>query len=198
MKYFLLLTFALTSFVSAQSLKVATLDMQKLFDGYYRTTEERQTFSEEFARIQQQNNERLQSLRELNEQITQLSKRARDSSLADNLRQKAAKNAQLKIDEAKAMDRERREYVSRRSRALDMRRRSSMQSILKEIRAKITDYAKQESYDYVFDSSGLSSNQVPFLLYTKDAADITQAILVEINKGAPKTSTPKKEAAPKQ
>ncbi len=36
---------------SGQRLKIATVDMQKLFKEYHRTTEEQQKFSEEFARI---------------------------------------------------------------------------------------------------------------------------------------------------
>ena len=41
------------------------------------------------------------------------------------------------------------------------------------------------NYDYVFDKSGLSTSQVPFLLYTKDATDITAGLLGVLNKDAP-------------
>ena len=36
--------------------------------------------------------------------------------------------------------------------------------------------------------SGLSTSQVPFLLYTKDATDITAGLLKGLNKDAPKES----------
>ena len=42
-----------------------------------------------------------------------------------------------------------------------------------------------DNYDYVFDKSGLSTSQVPFLLYTKDATDITAGLLKDLNKDAP-------------
>ena len=42
-----------------------------------------------------------------------------------------------------------------------------------------------DNYDYVFDKSGMSTSQVPFLLYAKDATDITASLLKDLNKDAP-------------
>ena len=64
---------------------------------------------------------------------------------------------------------------------------------LEEIRKLVEDRAKSDDYDYVFDKSGLSTSQVPFLLYTKDATDITAGLLDQLNKDAP-AATP--EGAP--
>jgi len=63
-----------------------------------------------------------------------------------------------------------------------------MQGILEEIRKLIVEHAKAEDFDYVLDKSGLSANQVPFLLYTKDATDVTVALLSKLNANAPKAS----------
>jgi hypothetical protein len=40
----------------------------------------------------------------------------------------------------------------------------------------------------------MSTSQVPFLLYTKDATDITAALLKDLNKDAPAESAPAPEA----
>ncbi|MBT8044002.1 MAG: OmpH family outer membrane protein [Verrucomicrobiae bacterium] len=179
---------------SAQRLKIATVDMQKLFKDYHRTTEEQQKFSEEFARIQKENNERLAGIRTLEEQLQALKKKIEDPTLADNVKREKSREFQLKLDEAKAMDRERREFLGRRTRALELKKQASMQGILEEIRKRIVDHSKGEDFDFVLDKSGLSANQVPFLLYTKDATDITAALLTELNKDAPKA--PEAPAAP--
>jgi outer membrane protein len=63
-------------------------------------------------------------------------------------------------------------------------KQASMQGILEEIRKRIVDHSKSEDFDFVLDKSGLSANQVPFLLYTKDATDITSTLLTELNKDA--------------
>lgn len=183
-----------TGSASAQRLKIATVDMQQLFKAYHRTTEEQQKFSEEFARIQKENNERLASIRSLEEQLQGLKKKIEDPTLADNVKREKSREFQLKLDEAKAMDRERREFLGRRTRALELKKQASMQGILEEIRKRIVDHAKAEDFDFVLDKSGLSTNQVPFLLYTKDATDITANLLTELNKDAP--AAPAAPAAP--
>jgi outer membrane protein len=71
-----------------------------------------------------------------------------------------------------------------------------MKGILEEIRKLVEEQAKKDDYDYVFDKSGLSTSQVPLLLYTKDATDITTILLKDLNKDAPAESL-KKDDAPK-
>ncbi|MGB2428167.1 MAG: OmpH family outer membrane protein [Akkermansiaceae bacterium] len=173
---------------SAQRLKIATVDMQVLFKDYHRTGDEQQKFSEEFARIQKENNERLSGIRQLEEQLQALKKQIEDPTLADGVKREKSREFQLKLDEAKAMDNERREFLGRRTRALELKKQASMQGILEEIRKLIVDHAKSEDFDYVFDKSGMSANQVPFLLYTKDATDVTVALLAKLNADAPKAS----------
>ena len=170
---------------SAEKLKIATVDMQNLFKEYHRTTEEQQKFSEEFARIQKENNERLAGIRAIEETLQALKKKIEDPTLNDNVKREKSREFQLKLDEAKAMDRERREFLSRRTRALELKKQASMQGILEEIRKLIVDHSKNEDFDFVLDKSGLSANQVPFLLYTKDATDITVSLLAKLNKDAP-------------
>lgn len=181
---------------SAQKLKIATVDMQQLFKGYHRTTEEQQKFSEEFARIQKENNERLSGIRKIEEVLQGLKKKIEDPTLSDKVKRAKSNEFKLKLDEAKAMDRERREFLSRRTRALELKKQASMQGILQEIRKRIVDLSKKEDFDFVFDKSGLSSNQVPVLLYTKDATDVTETLLKELNKDAApaSTETPAKKA----
>ena len=89
---------------SPSRLKIATVDMQKLFKEYHRTTEEQQKFSEEFARIQKENNERLAGIRTLEEQLQALKKKIEDPTLGDNLKREKSREFQLTLDEAKAME----------------------------------------------------------------------------------------------
>ena len=174
-----------TGSAHAQKLKIATIDMQELFKEYHKTSQEQQKFGEEFARIQKENNERLTGIRTLEETLQSLKKKIEDPTLGDNVKREKSREFQLKLDEAKAMDRERREFLGRRTRALDLKKQSSMQGILEEIRERITEYSKTEAFDLVLDKSGFSTNQVPFVLYTKDATDITKALLEGLNEDAP-------------
>ena len=70
-----------------------------------------------------------------------------------------------------------------------------MKGILEEIRKLVEEKAKADNFDYVFDKSGLSTSQVPFLLYAKDATDITAGLLKDLNKDAPPGFNPNENDA---
>jgi outer membrane protein len=171
-------------------IKIATVDMQELFKQYYRTNEAQKQINVERARIQKENNERLARIREIEENLGTLKKQIEDPSTSDSKKQSLFKDWQVLQQEGVALDRERREFLQRRNQALNENMLQRMKGILEEIRKLVEVQAKTDNYDYVFDKSGLSTSQVPFLLYTKDATDITAQLLKDLNKDAPADFTP--------
>ena len=197
---FLCVAFAasLVSMAAAQEdkLKIATVDMQELFKQYYRTNEAHKQINVERARIQKDNNERLARIRELETNLGNLKKQIEDPSVNDSKKQALARDWQMQQQEGIALDRERREFLQRHTQSLNETMVQRMKGILEEIRKLVEEQAKTDDYDYVFDKSGLSTSQVPFLLYTKDATDITAGLLKDLNKDAPAESAPAEEEAP--
>ena len=181
---------ATVAFAQDGKLNIATVDMQELFKQYYRTNEAQKQINVERARIQKDNNERLARIRELEATLASLRKQLEDPSLNDSKKQTLFKDWQTQQQEAIALDRERREFLQRRNQALNEKMVQRMKGILEEIRKLVEEKAKLDNYDYVFDKSGLSTSQVPFLLYTKDATDITGGLLKDLNKDAPAESLP--------
>jgi len=176
-------------------LRIATVDMQELFKQYYRTNEAQKQINVERARIQKDNNERLARIRELESSLSSLRKQLDDPSYNESKKQKIFADWQMQQQEGIALDRERREFLQRRNQALNEKMVQRMKGILEEIRKLVEEQAKVENYDFVFDKSGLSTSQVPFLLYTKDATDITAGLLKNLNKDAPEESSPTDEEA---
>ncbi|MEI6178903.1 MAG: OmpH family outer membrane protein [Verrucomicrobiota bacterium] len=183
---------SLITISSAQEgkLKIATVDMQELFKQYYRTNEAQKQINVERARIQKENNERLTRIRDLEETLGKLRKQLEDPAINDSKKQGLYKDWQTQQQEGIALDRERREFLQRRNQALNEKMVQRMKGILEEIRKLVEEQAKTDNFDYVFDKSGLSTSQVPFLLYTKDATDITASLLKTLNKDAPADSLP--------
>lgn len=179
---------------AADKINIATVDMQELFKQYYRTNEAQKQINVERARIQKDNNERLSRIRELEESLNSLRKQLDDPAINDSKKQAVYKDFQAKQQEGIALDRERREFLQRRNQALNEKMVQRMKGILEEIRKLVEEQAKKDNYDYVFDKSGLSTSQVPFLLYTKDATDITSVLLKNLNKDAPPESLKKEES----
>jgi Skp family chaperone for outer membrane proteins len=162
--------------------------MQELFKQYYRTNEAQKQINIERTRIQKDNNERLARIRELESTLGNLRKQLDDPTINDSRKQQLFKDWQFQQQEGVALDRERREFLQRRNQALNEKMVQRMKGILEEIRKLVEEQAKSDDYDYVFDKSGLSTSQVPFLLYTKDATDITAGLLKDLNKDAPAES----------
>jgi len=183
-------SFTTMAFAAEGKLNIATVDMQELFKQYYRTNEAQKQINVERARIQKDNNERLARIRELEDNLGKLRKQLEDPSLNDSKKQTLFKEWQVQQQEGIALDRERREFLQRRNQALNEKMVQRMKGILEEIRKLVEEKAKLDNYDYVFDKSGLSTSQVPFLLYTKDATDITAGLLKDLNKDAPAESLP--------
>lgn len=188
------------SFITAataqdRKLSIATVDMQELFKQYHRTNEAQKQINVERARIQKDNNERLTRIRELEESLSTKRKQLEDPSINDSKKQTLFKEWQMEQQEGIALDRERREFLQRRNQALNEKMVQRMKGILEEIRKLVEEQAKADNYDYVFDKSGLSTSQVPFLLYTKDATDITAGLLKGLNKDAPADFVPIEDAA---
>lgn len=184
--------------VSAQEgkLKIATVDMQQLFKEYHRTNEAQKEINVERARIQKDNNDRLARIRELDTELQSMRKKLEDPTIADSTKQTVFTEWNIKQQEGIALDRERREFLQRRNQLLNEKMVQRMKGILEEIRKLVEERAKGEDYDYVFDKSGLSTSQVPFFLYTKDATDITAGLLKDLNKDAPAEAAPAEESAP--
>lgn len=177
-------------------IKIATVDMALLFKEYYKTNIAQQEINVERARIQKDNSEKLTAIRQIESDIRGLKQQSEDPSLSDQKKSQVYKEYQAKYQEGIQLDKERREFLGRKDKALNEKMVQRMRGILDEIRKLVEERAKAENYDYVFDKSGMSTSQVPFLLYTKDATEITSSLLKDLNKDAPAESSEKEAAAP--
>jgi outer membrane protein len=182
------LTVLSSGFLPAQEtarLKIATVDMQALFQEYHQTLTTKAKFEEEQGRVVKDRDERIASLKALEGEIELLKKQEGDPSVADAKKQSIFKDRQTKQMEFDGRRKELEEFIQRKARALNEQMQVRMKSILEEIRDKVKKHAENEGYDYVLDKTGASTSQVPILLYTKDATDITGVLLKTINDGAP-------------
>lgn len=176
---------SLISAASAQNLKVGTVDMQELFKQYYQTADAQDLINVERAKINQDNEERLKRIREIETNLESLKKQVEDPSVNESKKQSLVKNFQLQQQEGIQLDKERREFIQRRTTALNENMVQRMKSILEDIRKLVEERSKADNYDFIFDKSGMSTSQVPVLIYSKDSTDITASLLKVLNKDAP-------------
>jgi outer membrane protein len=164
--------------------------MQELFKQYHRTNEAQKQIDVERARIQKDNNERLARIRDIETELSKLGKQLEDPVVPESRKQALFKDWQAQQQEGIHLDRERREFLQRKNQQLNEKMLQRMKGILEEIRKLVEERAKADNFDYVFDKSGMSTSQVPFLLYAKDATDMTAALLLDLNRDAPAEAAP--------
>ena len=117
-----------------------------------------------------------------------------DPSLSSDKKKSISKTVADRRATLAALEREREEFLRRRGRALNQKMGGLMDQIRADVLEAVNAHAATatENVDYVFDNSGLTTSQVPFLIYVRNKIDLTGAVLAKLNKDAPKV-----EEAPK-
>jgi outer membrane protein len=165
--------------------RTGVVHIQTLFRDYYKTLEAQAQINAERARIQKEENEMLQRVKVFDEKLRDQTKRLQDSELEEEERSALSRDVGMLFQEREALERLRKQSIQARHLELNQKMVARMNGILEEIRGIIAESAEGAGFDYVFDVEGLSTAQVPFLLYAKDATDITPMIQKELGKGAP-------------
>ena len=168
--------------ISAENPKVATVDMQELFKGYDRTTASQNRFNMEYAAIQKSINDKIEAVIQMRLRLEKLRGEIDSGTLTDAEKSKKEQELRLIDHERRMMGQESKRFESQEREKIESLMAASMQGIMSEIRGRVVDHAEQEGYDYVFDKSGKSSNQVAYFIYLKDAKDITATMIEKLNK----------------
>lgn len=167
----------------AAPLKIASVDIQKLFKGYYRTEEIQRELNVQQVTNKAESDARLETMRSIEAELQSSAKQLADPALAGSVKEKIARDRALRMEEAVALERERREFIEIKKQQVNEKVATHMTGILAEIRKGIEEMARREDYDYVFDRSGLTTSQVPFFLFSTEGMDLTEVMLEELNRG---------------
>jgi Skp family chaperone for outer membrane proteins len=168
--------------VSAQAqLKVGTIDMKQVFDGYYKTKDAEAKINESRAQAQKELAERLDTFNKAQEQARKLNDEAGKSELSEKAKAEKVKGLNEKLQELGVMQREVQEFQQTRERQLSEQSVRSRNSLVEEINKVVSDVVKANGYDLVFDKSGQSLNAVNVLVHSKDSFDFTADVVSKLN-----------------
>lgn len=195
----LTLAFLATSLTlaSAADLKFGVVDMSKAFSEFHKTKDAAEKFKSNVDKAQKEMNDRWAVYKNLMTDMQKLKKEASDPIMTPDARAKKAAEFDEKAKELRTLEQEIGEQQNRRSTQLKQEDVQIRRGIYDEILVVVRDKAKTEGYDFIFDKSGMSLSTVPVLIYYKDAVDVTDQIVVELNKNAPAAAAPKAEETKK-
>ena len=186
-KWVVLLILAVCSsgMAMAEKPKIATVDIQKLFKEYHRTIVAQKRFNIEYAKIQKAIGEKEEAVKKMRQKIQLIADELKKDGLSSEQKAEKQQAGMLIAQEMKFVERDVKKFSQSEHAKLAEKKALNLKWNMADIQKKVESISEGMGYDYVFDKSGLNTNQVTFFLYLKDAPDITTAVLKELNKFAP-------------
>ena len=196
----LLLTF-LSGSALAQT-KIATVDLQKLFDNYWKTKQAQAAIQDRVAQLAKDDKSMTDDLKKANDEYQQLSQQVNDPVISpdERDRRKQAANDKLKQlnDRKTALD----QYEREAQATLNDQRQRMSEKIRAEIQTAINTTAKAGGYAVVLNTAangitiGTATISVPStVIYSASEVDLTADVLKQMNAGAPIDTNPAAPAA---
>lgn len=194
--------FLTTASILAADLKIGVIDMSKVFQEFHKTKTAAEKYKGNYEKAAQEMQERQTVYKNLANEAAKLQKTAQDPIITPEQRNKYAAELGEKVKEIRSMEMEMQEFAERRQTQLKQEDMQIRKGLYEEILVVVRDKSKAEGFDLVFDKTGVSLSTIPVILHVKEGAatDLTDQLIVELNKNAPPPGAePKKQeaAAPK-
>ena len=172
-------------------LKVGTVDMNKVFQSYWKTKEAENKINEQKTAAQNEFNSRMDTYRKTLEEVQQLNKDLDNKAISASAKESKSKQRDERIQESQNQQRELQNFQQTRERQIQEQVLRERNRIVEEIMKLIQDRVKTDNFDLIFDKSGASSSMVPVVLYSRDNMDFSDDIIKILNKNKPAdTATP--------
>ena len=170
--------------------RIATVDLRKVFDNYWKTKQADVALKDRAADIEKEHKSMLDDWKKAKDDYQTLLTEANNQTLSLEERDKRKKSAEDKFKQIKDSEDAITQYERQARTTLDEQKKRMRDSILEEIRTTVNGKAKAAGYALVFDTVAESANNTPVVLYSNNENDITEAVLSQLNAGAP-AETPK-------
>ncbi len=173
----------LLSAASLLAQKVAYVNMETVFNGYYKTVSENIRFEEErqnfFTGMEVLQSEFDSTRKEFLDAVN----KARNDLLGEDTQREAAQKAEALRARLEQKQEEIGRYQQQARSEISERQQKTTTRLLQELQTQLEKYAAEMGYEMVYEVSGRTLNQVPVLLvYPKDK-EITEAMVKLVNVG---------------
>ena len=176
------------TFLSGSALaqtKVATADLRKLFDNYYKTKLAQAAIQDHATQLDKDDKSMKDDLQKASDDYQQLLAQANDQAISaderDRRKQAAADKLKKLQDSRASID----QYERQAQATLNDQRQRMREKILDDIQSHITAAAKAGGYSLVIDTAAETVNATPMVVYHTDENDLTDGVLKQLNAGAP-------------
>jgi outer membrane protein len=164
---------------SAQS-KVASVDMKKLFNGYWKFKQSQTILDERKASLRKEIKEMADGLEKAQADYKQLLEQANDQAISADEREKRKASAADKAKELNSSKVAIDQFQRQAETGLGELSQRLSGNILTEIQKAVADKAKAGGYTTVVNAAASE-----IIVYNDPSTDLTEAVLKQLNAGAP-------------
>jgi outer membrane protein len=179
----LLMTFLCGS-AQAQG-KMATVDLRKLFDNFYKTKLAQADIQQRATQLDKDDKGMRDDLEKAGTEYQTLLAQSNDQAISADERDRRKKAAADKLKQIQDSKATIEQYERTAQTQLSDQRTRMRADILKEINAAVAAKAKAAGCALVIDIAAETINQTPMVIYSTGENDLTDAVLAQLNVGAP-------------
>ncbi|HEY1786726.1 MAG TPA: OmpH family outer membrane protein [Verrucomicrobiae bacterium] len=165
--------------------KIATVDLKKLFEGYYKTKLATAQVQEHFEELDKEIAKYTADLKKGGDDYQTMLESANDQAVSGDERDKRRQAAQDELkqleDKKAAID----QFQRQAQITISDQRQRMRDNILEEIKKAVADKAKAAGDTMVFDTAAQTANGTPAILFDAGDNDLTDDVLKELNATAP-------------
>ena len=164
-------------------LKIAVIDMNRVFQEYNKTRVNEAKLKKQAEIFKEYSTQLAQSLAKLRQEFIKLRDDSQNMVYSAAERENRRLNAQEKYRQAAAKEQELREYNRERQVQLRDEYEKLRNSILEDISKVVEAKCLAEGYGLVLDKSGRTLNNIPLVVYSSKMLDITDSVIQTLNLG---------------
>jgi outer membrane protein len=188
---------ALSASAQAPAGRIVTIDLNKVFNEYYKTPIASAKLKETADTFNKEHDDMMANYKKEIDELNKLRDDQDKPEYTAEVREQKRKAVADKLTETQKMQRDIDDYRTSHRKILEEQTQRMRQTVLKEIEDVIDKEARDAGYQLVLDKSGNTLNGVPALVYSQDSLEITDDILKILNKNQPKGAEAPKPAGGK-
>lgn len=177
---------ASASKVQADEMKIASVDVRKIFKSWKFAIDSEQKLEAAREALERANNERRAVINQYQMERSKMHQEYQANRSEVTPEEKAKLDRKF-IDlgrDSFALEQDRRDFYSKAKRNLDREVTAQSRLILDRITEAVQAYALAQNFDMVVEMGGHTTRNMPLFVHLQNAEDITEAVLKNLNKAS--------------
>ena len=161
----------------AAELKIATVDLDKVFTAHPKTQAAEADLKKAEAGIEAELDKIKAEGLALQDEVGKLREAAKNPLLSEEARMQKRSEAEEKLTELQEFELRARRTQETKLKQMREQVLKSRQAIVDELLETVNQFAKANEYDLVLDRSGLTMNAVPLVVFSNPDLDVTERMI---------------------